>query len=89
MTHASARGRRPGHYSLHSHTSRAYRSSSPRAYSYRSYAGEHYTSGYTRRDGTYVRGYHATNPDSTKQDNWSVRGNRNPSTDKVGTKTSY
>jgi len=49
-------------------------------------SGEHYTHGYTRRDGTYVEGYHATNPNGTRNDNFSTRGNMNPYTGEPGTK---
>jgi len=38
----------------------------------------HSTHGYTRRNGTYVHPYHATNPNGTKRDNYSTKGNVNP-----------
>ena len=41
-------------------------------------AGDHYVSGYTRKDGTVVSGYHATDSNGTKNDNYSTRGNVNP-----------
>jgi hypothetical protein len=44
----------------------------------------HYTQGYTRRDGTYVHPYHATNPNSTGTDNYSTKGNTNPWTGQPG-----
>jgi hypothetical protein len=44
----------------------------------------HYTHSYYRRDGTYVRGYYATNPNGTKLDNYSTLGNVNPHTGKPG-----
>jgi hypothetical protein len=47
--------------------------------------GEHYVSGYTRSNGTYVTGHHQTNPNGTKYDNWSSKGNVNPYTGKEGT----
>ena len=46
---------------------------------------EHYVHGYTRSNGTYVSGYHQTNPNGTKSDNWSSKGNVNPYTGKSGT----
>lgn len=46
----------------------------------------HYTRSYTRSNGTHVSGYHATNPNSTRNDNFSTRGNVNPYTGKAGTK---
>lgn len=48
-------------------------------------SGEHFVSGYTRSNGTYVAGHQQTNPNSTKYDNWSSKGNVNPYTGKAGT----
>lgn len=48
--------------------------------------GDHYVSGYYKSNGTYVRGHHATNPDETRNNNYSTRGNVNPYTGTVGTK---
>lgn len=78
-------------YHSYSYTPRTYNphSYTPRTYTPRSYTGEHYTSGYTRQNGTPVQGYHATNPNDTKSDNWSTRGNINPYTGKPGTKNPY
>lgn len=68
-----------GHSSSHSssHTSSSSTNSS---------GGSHSTSGYTRKDGTYVAPSHATNPNVSKADNWSQKGNVNPYTGKEGTK---
>lgn len=55
------------------------------SYSYGS-SGEHYVSGYVRRNGTYVSGHYQTNPNGTRNDNYSTRGNINPHTGKPGTK---
>jgi hypothetical protein len=52
-------------------------------------SGSHSTSGYSRNNGTYVQSYHATNPNSTKLDNYSTKGNINPWTGKPGTKSPY
>lgn len=41
--------------------------------------------GYTKRNGTYVAPHHRTNPDTTKLNNWSTKGNMNPYTGKEGT----
>lgn len=49
--------------------------------------GSHAISGYTKSNGTYVAPSHATNPNGTKADNWSTKGNVNPDTGKVGTKS--
>lgn len=48
--------------------------------------GSHSVSGYTRSNGTYVAPSHATNPNSTRNDNYSTRGNTNPYTGQAGTK---
>jgi hypothetical protein len=47
---------------------------------------DHTISGYTRSNGTYVRPSHATNPDTTRNNNYSTKGNVNPYTGKYGTK---
>ena len=47
--------------------------------------GSHYTRGYTRKDGTYVAPHMQSNPNSSKYDNWSTKGNENPYTGKKGT----
>jgi hypothetical protein len=48
--------------------------------------GEHYVSGYVRSNGTYVSGHFQTNPNGTRNDNYSTRGNINPHTGEPGTK---
>ena len=48
--------------------------------------GSHRISGYTKRNGTRVSPAHATNPNKTKRDNYSSKGNVNPHTGKEGTK---
>lgn len=52
-------------------------------------AGSHSTRGYTKKDGTYVAPSRATNPNSSKADNYSTKGNFNPYTGKEGTKDPY
>lgn len=42
--------------------------------------------GYYRKDGTYVAPHVRTAPNSTRNDNYSTRGNVNPHTGKAGTK---
>jgi hypothetical protein len=56
------------------------------SHSSRSYSGVHTVRSYTRTDGTFVHSYHATNPNHTRNDNFSTRGNVNPYTGKAGTK---
>ncbi len=51
--------------------------------------GNHAIRGYVKSNGTYVAPSHATNPNGTKLDNWTTRGNVNPYTGKVGTKSTY
>jgi len=47
----------------------------------------HFRSGYTSQTGTYVAPSHATNPNRTQMDNYGTRGNVNPYTGAVGTRT--
>lgn len=51
--------------------------------------GSHSTKGYVKKDGTYVAPSHATNPNASKADNYSSKGNVNPYTGKEGTKDPY
>jgi hypothetical protein len=51
--------------------------------------GSHHVGGYTRSDGTYVAPHYQTNPNATKMDNWSTKGNSNPYTGKEGTVDPY
>lgn len=48
-----------------------------------------YVNGYYRSDGTYVNGYYRTEPNNTRLDNYSTKGNYNPYTGKVGTINPY
>lgn len=43
--------------------------------------------GYYRKNGTYVRPHQRTRPNNTVTDNYSYKGNTNPYTGKIGTKT--
>lgn len=52
-------------------------------------SSSHSISSYTKKDGTYVAPSHATNPNSTKSDNWTTKGNVNPYTGKAGTKNAF
>lgn len=49
-------------------------------------AQDHYVQGYTRSDGTYVQPHYQTNPNATRNDNYSTQGNVNPYTGQPGTK---
>jgi len=86
-------GRRGG-----SHSSPGRRSSSGHAsasHAPRSHAGEtgtgssphsHAVRGYTTKSGTYVAPHRATDPDHTQRNNYTTKGNVNPSNGKTGTK---
>lgn len=45
-----------------------------------------YVRGYTRSNGTYVAPHYRSDPNRTKNDNFSTKGNINPYTGKPGTK---
>ena len=47
----------------------------------------HTISPYVNSQGTYVGSSHATNPNNTQMDNYSTKGNVNPYTGAVGTRT--
>jgi hypothetical protein len=52
-------------------------------------APDHAVKGYVKQDGTYVAPAMATNPNATKLDNYSTKGNVNPYTGKTGTVDPY
>lgn len=43
-----------------------------------------HVNGYTRKDGTYVNSYERSDRNDTVTDNYSYKGNTNPSTGEVG-----
>jgi hypothetical protein len=45
----------------------------------------HYVNGYSRSNGSYVKGHYRTNPNCTNRDNYSTYPNINPHTGKQGT----
>ena len=47
--------------------------------------GSHNVKGHTNKDGTYVAPHKQTNPDKSRANNWSTKGNTNPYTGKKGT----
>lgn len=49
-------------------------------------SADEYVHGYTKKDGTYVEPYYRSSPDSTRDNNYSTRGNVNPYTGQTGTK---
>ncbi len=62
-------------------------SSSPSSSFSQPSGSSHSISGYTKSNGTYGAPSHATNPNATKADNWTTKGNINPHTGKPGTKS--
>jgi len=46
----------------------------------------HRVRGYVTRGGVYVQPHRATNPDRSRFNNYSTRGNYNPYTGKIGTR---
>jgi hypothetical protein len=58
--------------------------SSPYASGSPTNSGSHSVSGYTRSNGSYVAPSYATNPNSTRSDNYSTKGNVDPYTGKSG-----
>lgn len=52
-------------------------------------SGSHSVRGYVKKNGTYVQPHRSTNPNGTRSDNWSTRGNVNPYTGKPGTKPAF
>jgi hypothetical protein len=50
-------------------------------------SSSHSVSGYVNSHGTYVAPSHATNPNGTQRDNYTARGNVNPYTGVVGTRS--
>lgn len=48
--------------------------------------GSHSTRGYVKSSGSYVAPSHARNPNSTRVDNYSTKGNVNPYTGAAGTR---
>lgn len=73
----SGGGHSGGHSSSHSRGA---------SHSHASPGGSHSIKGYTKKGGTRVAPAHATNPNKSKRDNYSSKGNVNPHTGKQGTK---
>lgn len=48
--------------------------------------GSHSVKGHTTKKGVYVQPHRKTNPDNSKSNNYSHKGNTNPHTGKEGTK---
>ena len=54
---------------------------------YGSNSRSHSVDSYTNNHGTYIAPSRATNPNNTQMDNYNTRGNVNPYTGAVGTRT--
>lgn len=50
-------------------------------------SNDHAVASYYKKNGTFVATYHAKNPNETRNDNYSTRGNINPYTGVAGTKS--
>jgi hypothetical protein len=50
-------------------------------------SSSHQSDGYTTNRGTYVEPHRATNPNNTQMDNYNTRGNVNPYSGAVGTRS--
>ena len=48
-----------------------------------------YVNGYYKKNGTYDKGHYRSSPNSTKKDNFTTDGNKNPYTGEKGTKKYY
>lgn len=72
-------GHSAGHASPSGHTAKAATGTGAKA------THEH-VGGYTKKDGTIVKGHDRSTKDGTKDNNWSTKGNTNPETGKPGTK---
>jgi len=59
------------------------------ALAFSAHASDTYVKGYVKADGTYVPGHYKTEPNATKLDNYSTKGNVNPYTGKAGTVDPY
>jgi hypothetical protein len=78
--HVLARGSGHGGGGGGGHSSSGSHSSSAAA------GGSHAIRAHTTKSGTQVAASRATNPNSTKRDNYSSKGNVNPANGRVGTK---
>lgn len=52
-------------------------------------AQSHYVRPHVTKNGTYVEGHHRSNPDSSRQNNYSSQGNYNPYTGQQGNVNPY
>jgi hypothetical protein len=56
---------------------------------YASATDSHYVRSYVTKRGIYVAPHRQTNPDHTKLNNWSTKGNVNPYSGQKGTKNPH
>lgn len=64
-----------------------YRTPSYGGYGTGSNSGSHYVQPHITNQGTYVQPHYQTNPNTTQMDNYSTRGNINPYTGQMGTRS--
>jgi len=82
---AGHRGGGGGGSSHHSSSGRSHTAATGTGSSHSSHA----VKGYTTKRGTYVAPHRQSTADSTQRNNWSTKGNANPSTGRAGTKTAH
>ena len=85
---AHAQSKKGYGYQSPTYTAPSYTYTAP-SYGYGSNSSSHYVAPAIKSDGTYVNGHMRSNPNDTKLDNWSTKGNVNPYTGAVGTKDPY
>ncbi|MGC4062947.1 MAG: hypothetical protein QM749_19745 [Aquabacterium sp.] len=49
-------------------------------------SSSHHVNGYVKKDGTYIAPHQQSNADKDFNNNWSTKGNENPTTGKDGTR---
>lgn len=86
-TKSSSSKFRASHYHAKSGFRTSHKSAYAKARAFRPSAqSEHLVAAHYRRDGAFVQSHFATNADSTRNNNYSTRGNVNPHTGALGTK---
>jgi hypothetical protein len=66
-----------------------YRNNTYGGYGTGSNSSNHAVQGYTTQNGTYVQPHYQTNPNNNTFDNYGTRGNINPYTGQMGTRSPY
>ena len=84
LTVSGSAGAKGGHGGSHSGGGHSHSSGGSK--SKPSGGGTHTVRGHTTKNGTYVAPHRQTNPNGSKRDNWSSKGNTNPDTGKSARK---